>query len=80
MLNFLTELQQQLDFGERIKHTIDPNSDNLDILNILGIPDFTMGRLINISHNKFGDVSRYYFALLEASANLSLEGDLEREL
>lgn len=80
MLNFLTELQQQLDFGERIKHTIDPNSDNLDILNILGIPDFTMGRLINISHNKFDDVSRYYFALLEASANLSLEGDLEREL
>ncbi|MGI6616717.1 MAG: Abi family protein [Saccharofermentanales bacterium] len=80
MFNFLTELQQQLDFGERIKHAIDPDGDNLDLLRIIGIPSFTMERLKNISHDKFGDVSRYYFTLLEESARPFAGEDFDKNL
>jgi hypothetical protein len=33
---------------------------------ILGIPPFTMERLIELSHQRFGDISRYYFDLSQS--------------
>ena len=60
MLSFLTELQSQLDFAQLMKETMAPGS--LDIHALLGIPSFTMERLLNISHQRFGELSRIYFS------------------
>lgn len=59
MLSFLTELQSQLDFAQLMKETMAPGS--LDIHTLLGIPPFTMERLIAISHHRFGELSRAFF-------------------
>ncbi len=59
MLSFLTETRSQLDFAYQIRQTMAPES--LDSYRILGIPDFTVDRLIRLSHHRFGDLSRAYF-------------------
>ncbi|NLA70936.1 MAG: Abi family protein [Clostridiaceae bacterium] len=63
MLSFLTELQSQLDFARLMQQTMAPGA--LDVYRILGIPPYTMERLIQLSHERFGDVSRSYFKLTE---------------
>ena len=59
MLSFLTEIKSQLNFAGNIRQTMAPGS--LDIYQILGIPPFTMDRLIRLSHHRFGQLSHAYF-------------------
>ena len=59
MLSFLTEIRSQLDFAGTLRQTMAPGS--LDIYQILGIPPFTMDRLVLFSHHRFGQLSHAYF-------------------
>ncbi|MGI6507674.1 MAG: Abi family protein [Saccharofermentanales bacterium] len=61
MMSFLTELQSQLNFARMMQSSV--SSETKQPSEILGIPSFTMERLIDLSHQRFGDVSRYYFDL-----------------
>ncbi len=72
MLSFLTELQTQLDFARRMRRTMAPGS--LGVHEILTIPDFTMDRLIALSHHRFGEISRAYFELINPP---SAQGDVQ---
>ncbi|MGI6157681.1 MAG: Abi family protein [Saccharofermentanales bacterium] len=59
MLSFLTELQSQIDFTTYMQKTM--SAGTKDAFEMLGLPNFTMDRLIGMSHDKFGEVSRFYF-------------------
>lgn len=59
MLSYLTEIQTQLEFAGRIRDIMAPGA--LDSYKILGIPDFTLDRLLAVSHQRFGRLSRAYF-------------------
>ncbi len=61
MMSFLSELQSQLHFARIMQTCV--SSDMKEPYEILGIPTFTMERLIELSHRRFGDISRYYFDL-----------------
>ncbi|MFY9130485.1 MAG: Abi family protein [Saccharofermentanales bacterium] len=61
MMSFLSELQSQLKFARLMQETV--SSAKTDLYDILSIPPFTMERLIDISHQRFGEISRCYFDL-----------------
>ncbi|MBP6137697.1 MAG: Abi family protein [Clostridiaceae bacterium] len=64
MMSFLSELQSQLNFAHTMQTAV--SSEMKDPYEILGIPPFTMERLIELSHQRFGDISRYYFDLSQS--------------
>ncbi len=68
MMSFLSELQSQLKFARMMQTAV--SSEMKSPAEILGIPPFTMERLMEMSHQRFGDVSRYYFDL-DKHADLS---------
>jgi abortive infection bacteriophage resistance protein len=59
MLSFLTEIRSQLDFARLIQEN--GTAGSLDSHQILGIPPFTLERLIRLSHHRFGGLSEAYF-------------------
>ncbi|HHW93907.1 MAG TPA: Abi family protein [Clostridiaceae bacterium] len=61
MMSFLSELQSQLNFAHMMQTAV--SSETKQPYEILGIPPFTMERLIEMSHQRFGELSRYYFDL-----------------
>jgi hypothetical protein len=44
----------------------DVSSEKKDPYEILCIPPFTMERLIELSHQRFGEISHYYFGLSQS--------------
>ncbi len=67
MLSFLSELQSQLDFARLMQNSV--SSELKSPYEILGIPSFTVERLVGMSHQRFGEISRYYFNLGESPAD-----------
>lgn len=64
MMSFLSELQSQLNFAHTMQTAV--SSEKKDPYEILCIPPFTMERLIELSHQRFGEISHYYFGLSQS--------------
>lgn len=58
MVSFLREIRAQIEFAQQIRQAMAPGA--LDIFQILGIPPFTMERLIRLSHLRFGSLTETF--------------------
>ncbi len=67
MMSFLSELKSQLEFAHMMQTAV--TSESKSSHEILGIPPFAMERLIEMSHKRFGKISRYYFDLNESASD-----------